>query len=214
MFKPAIFVGLRLEVRREADFSVYVTRVEDMNTSEFAIGVPFGDISIELFRPGEEISCYFGDKHHNALWGFKSSVIRREVQRIPLYYLTMPNGFDKVQRRNFYRYRTLAQAKYRLLGEANWHTAYVIDISAGGARISHRDHLAYLDMVEISFSLPKTELHFILQGRIVRVEQVDSSGVRMYNSGVEFINLPIGTQDKLVGYVFARISEAKRIREE
>jgi len=214
MFKPAIFVGLRLEVRRGADFSVYVTRVEDINSSEFAIGVPFGEHSIELFRPGDELSCYFGDKHHHALWVFRTSLLRREVQRIPLYYLSLPKSFEKVQRRNFYRWRTLAQAKYRLMGESPWRAAYVIDISAGGARVSHRDPLSYLDMVEISFSLPKTELHFILQGRVVRVEQVDSVGVRMYNTGIEFLNLPVGTQDRLVGYVFARISEAKRIREE
>jgi len=214
MLKPEIFVGLRMEVRRGPSFSVYVTRVEDVSVTEFAIGLPVGNNSLELFRPGEEVSCCFGDKHHHALWGFKTHVLRREVQRIPLYYLNLPDGFEKVQRRNFYRWRTIAQAKYRMIGDSHWQTAFVIDISAGGARVSHRNPLSYLDMVEISFSLPKTELHFILQGRVVRVEQVDSSGVRMYNSGIEFVHLPIGTQDRLVGYVFARISEAKRIREE
>ncbi|MBS3939208.1 MAG: PilZ domain-containing protein [Peptococcaceae bacterium] len=214
MIKPELYIGLRLEMTRGDDLSIYVTRVEDLSRLEFAVGVPFGDHAVEVFHPGDEVFCSFGDKNAHALWGFATRVLRREVQGIPLYYLSLPTNFKRVQRRNFFRLRTLAQAKFRVMGDLPWHSAYVLDISAGGARLSHRDPLAYLDMVEITFALPKTELHFILQGRVVRVERVDSQGVHLFHSGIEFINLPIGTQDRLVGYVFARVSETKRTRGE
>jgi len=48
----------------------------------------------------------------------------------------------------------------------------------------------------------------------MRVERVDSAGVLIYQTGIKFINLPMGTQDRLVGYVFARMSETKRFRGE
>jgi len=214
MINPSLHIGLRLELTRKDDLRVYVTRVEDMSNFEFAVGVPFGTASTEVFQPGEEIFCWFGDKEDHALWGFAARVLRREVRRIPLYYVSLPTSFERVQRRNFFRLPTLIQAQYRLVGDTNWHKSFVIDISGGGVRLSHRDPLAHLDLVQISFVLHKADPHFLLQGQVMRVERVDSAGVLMYHTGIKFINLPMGTQDRLVGYVFARMSETKRFRGE
>ncbi|MBS3872640.1 MAG: PilZ domain-containing protein [Firmicutes bacterium] len=214
MINPSLHIGLRLELTRKDDLRVYVTRVEDISHLEFAVGVPFGSTSAEVFHPGEEIFCWFGDKEDQALWGFAARVLRREVRRIPLYYISMPTNFERVQRRNFFRLPTLIQAQYRLLGENHWYKAFVIDISGGGVRLSHRDPLAHLDMVQVTFALHKSDSHFLLQGQVMRVERVDSAGILMYHTGIKFINLPMSTQDRLVGYVFARLSETKRFRGE
>jgi len=214
MIKPELHIGLRLEVTRKDDLRVYVTRVEDMSNLEFAVGVPFGSTTTGVFHPGEEIFCWFGDKEDQALWGFAACVLRREVRRIPLYYISLPNSFERVQRRNFFRLPILIQAQYRLIGDTHWHKAFVIDISGGGVRLSHRDPLAHLDIVQVTFALHKSDPHFLLQGQAMRVERVDSAGVLMYQTGIKFINLPMGTQDRLVGYVFARMSETKRFRGE
>jgi len=210
MAVPRLRVGLKLEIWREDSALTWVTRIEEVYAESFAVSSIFAGAEVHVLRPDEQVKCMFTDKETQAQYGFTSSVIRREMKSVPLYYLSHPEGFVRIQRRAFVRLPVLIPQLFRTTGENEWHKGYLLDLSGGGARISHRFPLSAGQEVQLQFTLRKEDGPLLVRGRVARVEQADGIGATTYHSGIHFEALPEATQDLIVGYVFARMLSGRR----
>lgn len=205
-------VGIRLEVMREGTQLVHYAKVEDVGIWEFAISALFGGHEADVLRPNETVECVFTDPRTQQQYGFKSVVLRREVRVVPLYFLSLPREYDRIQRRGFVRYPVLMAAQYRPIEDNRWSKGFLVDISGSGARLSHREALTSEDL-QLTFALTANESPIVLKARVIRTEQVAGQGHTMYHTGVEFVEIPMGAQDRIVGYIFQRMLEHRRSQE-
>ncbi|MDP3487457.1 MAG: PilZ domain-containing protein, partial [Bacillota bacterium] len=131
----------------------------------------------------------------------------------PMYYMSMPREYERIQRRSFVRYSVLLPAQFRLYQDKSWQKGFLVDISGGGARLSHREKLNAGDLVQVSFSLKQHEPNLVIIGKVVRSEAFQGQGSAMYHSGVEFKDISVGVQDRIVGFIFQRMLEQRRLQE-
>lgn len=209
--EPVLRVGMRLEVMRKGTQQAHYAKIEDVGIWEYAISSLYGGSEVDVLEPGEEVECFFADPEGHVQYGFVSVVLRREVRTIPLYFLSLPRIFDRVQRRRFVRYPVLLPAQYRLSDDQVWSKGFLVDISGGGARLSHKGVITSEELVRISFPLKQYDPSMILAGRIVRSDLVQEPN--MYHSGVEFLDITIAMQDRIVGFIFQRMLEQRRSQE-
>lgn len=210
MAVPRLRVGLKLEIWREDSALTWVTRIEEVNAESFAVSSIFAGADVHVLRPDEQVKCMFTDKETQAQYGFTANVIRREMKSVPLYYLSHPTGFVRIQRRAFVRLPVLIPQLFRTTGESEWHKGYLLDLSGGGARISHRFALSVGQEVQLQFTLRKEDGPLLVRGRVARVERADGIGPTTFHSGIRFEALPEATQDLIVGYVFERMLSGRR----
>lgn len=203
-------VGLKLEIWREDSAITWITRIEEVNAESFAVSSIFAGAEVHVLRPDEQVKCLLTDKETQAQYGFIANVIRREMKGVPLYYLTNPKEVIRIQRRAFVRLPVLIPQLFRTSGETEWHKGYLLDLSGGGARISHKFPLSLGQQVQLQFTMRKEDGPLLVQGRVTRIERADGVGPATYHSGIRFDALPEPTQDLIVGYVFERMLSGRR----
>jgi len=201
---------MKLEVLREGSAIPLYTRVEEVGLQEFAVSSLFAGAEVHVLHAGDELKCIFTDKATHAQYGFASQVLRREARVVPLYYLSRPQFFTRIQRRAFVRLPVLIPQLFRTSDDSPWHQGYLLDISAGGVRISHRDPLVVDQELMLQFALRKGEGPFVVRGYIVRVERVEAAGPATFHSGIRFKALTEAMEDLIVGYVFERLLARRR----
>lgn len=211
--EPTLRIGMRLEIMRKGTQHAHYAKIEDVSTWEFAVSSLFGGGEAEVLQSGEQVECFFTDSTTHDQYGFSAMVLRREVRVFPMYYMSMPREYERIQRRRFVRYPVLLPAQFRLYEEKSWQKGFLVDISGGGARLSHREPLSSGDLLQISFSLKQHEPSLIITGKVVRSEILQVPGSGMYHSGIEFKDISIGVQDRIVGFVFQRMLEQRRLQE-
>ncbi len=210
MIAPTFRVGLRLEVWHEDSKATWITRIEEVYADSFAVSSFFAGAEVHVLRPGDEVNCLLTDKLTHAQYGFTAQVLRREVKSVPLYHLSRPKNFVRIQRRAFVRLPVLIPQLFRTLEDSVWHKGYLLDLSGGGARISHKSPLTVGQDIYLQFTLRKEDGVLLVQGKVVRVERADEIGPATFHSGIRFPTLPETTQDLIVGYVFERMLAGRR----
>ena len=211
--EPTLRIGMRLEVMRKGTQQAHYAKVEDVGTWEFAVSSLFGGRDADVLQSGEQVECFFTDNTTHDQYGFAAMVLRREIRVFPMYFMSMPQEYERIQRRRFVRYPVLLPTQFRLYEDKTWQKGFLVDISGGGARLSHRYVLSDGDLIQVSFSLKQHDPTLILTGKVVRSEPLQAPGSAMYHSGIEFQNISIGVQDRIVGYVFQRMLEQRRLQE-
>ena len=206
-------INARIEVRKLTSTNFSMARVADIGEGEFAITVLYGGPTGEVLETEEKVECSLSDEEENAQFGFESTVLRREGRAVPLYFLSKPTKLVRLQRRGFVRVQVLLGADYCLDGRNEWIRAYLLDLSGGGAKLSHSEDLPPGQIITLSFKMSPDEPSLFLQGRIVRSIPVSTSVGNIYHSGVEFVDISIGVQDSIVAFVFGRLLDKRRTRE-
>ncbi|KAF0195858.1 MAG: hypothetical protein FD169_1158 [Bacillota bacterium] len=211
--EPALRIGMRLEVTRKGTQHAHYAKVEDVSTWEFAVSSLFGGGEADVLQSGEQVECFFTDSGTHDQYGFTAIVLRREARVFPMYFMSMPREYERIQRRRFVRYPVLLPTQFRLYEDKSWQKGFLVDISGGGARLSHREALSSGDLIQVSFSLKQHEPNIVIAGKVVRSDALQGPGSGMYHSGVEFENISISVQDRIVGFVFQRMLEQRRLQE-
>jgi len=109
----------------------------------------------------------------------------------------------KPERRRFPRIGESVKVQYRTSGQlgTTWHTATVVNFSAGGVRFRAEEQLERLTPVTVQIVFPGARTVMDLQGQIIWTE-MQASGV--VECGVEFLEVSTQQQaqiDQLVGFL-------------
>ncbi len=108
------------------------------------------------------------------------------------------------------RLPVLVPQLFRASEESAWHKGYLLDLSGGGARISHKSPLSVGEQLYLQFTLRKEDGVLLVPGKVVRVQRTSEADPTTFHSGIRFGALPETTQDLIVGYVFERMLAGRR----
>ena len=106
-----------LEVFVKSKNTYYKSIVQEVNEDNLAIGIPMKNREHAAFSEGE--SLVFRLNTHDAVYYFKSKVIRtKKSGQVLLYLISPPEEVQRLQRRQFFRFFCKIDVHYWLLPEA------------------------------------------------------------------------------------------------
>ena len=138
----------------------------------------------------------------------------------------------KVQRREYYRYKCLMDARLRVVSdneydtgipdnisvpeeELDWDPVKILDVSGGGAKIVARNHLDKNEVVKLMFTagILEEKLNFNLFARILSSTQMQNKA-GLYEQRLEFLKTTQEDKDDIVRFIFEneRMARAKEAR--
>lgn len=194
----------------------YVTSVQEKENNTFAIAIPYHRSQPLILYRGENVTCRFPGE--GAAFEFKTQVTGHTKDQVPLIVLNLPEYCNRVQQRNFVRLPVLIPVKYAVAPEKDKEPQYqdgmTVDLSAGGMKLTVKDPFKPGVILVINFQLSIREetVTFNLKGKIQRLEVKDlEKNYRVYQAGIEFIDISHRDQDKIVAFIFARMARQNQL---
>ncbi len=199
-----------------------VSLIQDVQDDYILITIPMKGINIKILCKDEEIDGFYYDG--NNVYMFTSKVLDRIVDNIPLYKISIPNSFKKVQRRDFVRIPISIPIIYTNYNDelkdmemskrveeiekyynSKWKKGYTWDLSGGGAKVNlykplRTDNIIYL-------ILKHENLYIGVKGRVVRCIPYLFKKQISYHIGLEFVEISEGKRDKIIRFIFAKLRE-------
>ncbi|HHY13140.1 MAG TPA: flagellar brake protein [Thermoanaerobacterales bacterium] len=200
--KNLLSIGTRLEIHSAK--SIYTSQVENIVNDSIIIGLPMKASNYMKVVRGRMLKLgfvskgnyyYFIGEVQNIIWG-----------DIPLLEIVKLGDIEKIQRRSFYRLKSLINITAKK-GDKNI-TAVGKDISGSGMCIVSRKKVEVGDELNIFLNL-KCFGKIQVKGKVVRVEYKKEEPYP-YESGVEFYDLTESNRETIIRYIF---KEQRRIRQ-
>lgn len=202
-------IGLRLQVRAaDSEDEWLSSRVEDLTEETVAIGAPFKGGELVPLSPGTRVECQFAKD--DAFYAFRTEIIQRRLQPIPILVLRRPMEVQRFQRRNLFRLPIILPVSFTVAGSEDIRKGTTLDLSGGGMCLAAPERLAAGTELELTVSLPDG-YRLVSKGRVVNSSEGQADkGQKRYAHGVEFIDLPIPVQERIVSFIFNEQRERRR----
>lgn len=194
----------------------YSTRIEDINEGIIACSQPMrGQVYVKIWAENVELTYIKGD----SVFSLMCEVVEQGKGDPPVILLKPASGIYRSDRREYVRVHWLLDAEILFVKtfpadvekfwEEHAHNSVrglILDLSAGGCRLSLTEACTVGENVLIRFSVPEPNPDiFLLQAVIKRVEAGSEPGIIVV--GLQFINLNDAIRDKLFRSVFCRQRE-------
>lgn len=197
-----------------AYIGVYDSRIEDIDNNGIKITIPSQKGVPVPLSPGAKLEVSFITSIGR--FSFKSKVIGRIKENIPLLIIAYPEFLRRQELRRFFRVETRLKVKFLTIDYImkdgipemikKGYEGIIRDISGGGLRLNCDIKLEQGQAIEIDMS-ESLGTKFDIIARVVHVySNIDKSDV-----GVEFITIKETDRDKIIKYVFQRQIELKRM---
>lgn len=225
-------VQLDQVIRNEKNKRVYVSKIFDiLSEDKLQIAMPFYEGKIVPLELGDRYTaCFYTER---GLLQCNVLIVSR-YRSGNLFFLdvSLLGKLEKVQRRQFYRYDCLIDAKIRVVSdeeydtgipddisvpedELPWQPAKIVDISGGGVRLNQRKHIERNEVVKLKFmvSILGDILSFNLFARILSSVPIQGR-MDMFEQRMEFLKITQDERDKIVRFIFEsermKIANGKR----
>ncbi|SHK33941.1 c-di-GMP-binding flagellar brake protein YcgR, contains PilZNR and PilZ domains [Selenomonas ruminantium] len=219
--KDILKIGQRVEFYVENDEKRYASRIEDIADETLEVAMPMTRQGVPVIpRDGEKV--YGVAVGHQCRYRFFTVFkgISHKDERIPVWYITMPDKVERFQNREFVRVKVNMTAKIRIVDEDGTihdaETVPVVDLSGSGICLA----LSHTIPVDIHASLELTGIpgagNIDIMCRVVRCEPVErGDGTVIYHAGAAFQHLSRSLINQIVRYLFAvqRANIAKGLKE-
>ncbi|HZK34590.1 MAG TPA: PilZ domain-containing protein [Bacillota bacterium] len=192
------------------------------------VTIPAVGFQWRLLNVGDTVECvYYAD--NGSLYMFDAQILYRLVENIPLYKISFPKTYKRIQRRDFVRAPVYVPVLYRRetskandtrhmlrerspdeiedLFEGTWQRASTLDLSGGGMKLCTKTPLeADTNLITI---IRDDELEVAVKGRVIRCRKHVGLKVN-YHSGIKFIGIHETIQDKIISYIFEKIRQMSK----
>jgi len=195
--------------------------IQDVRPDSLLVTVPLEGLQRRMLPVGETVECvYFGEG--SKVYMFTLKVIERVMDNIPLYRITIPDSYDKIQRRNYVRVPLIVPVLYteaqddidKLLREktpeevealyrGSWLRGSTLDLSGGGMKLNTKTPVTPGALLVLI--MKADELNIAVKGRVVRCIKNMGGDQPAFHSGIEFIDIPEARRDKIIGFIFERL---------
>lgn len=193
----------------------YATSVQDWSRDSFSVGIPYHQSRPLVLYRGEEITVRCPGE--NECYQFKTTVLGRTRDQVPLFVLATPEMVERVQQRRFVRLPVSLPVQYAPADgnqKPSFNESFTVDLSAGGMKLALKEQYQRGTVLLLRFQLEiwgRVE-DFEVRGKVVRVEvREQDKKSRVYQAGIEFLDLPNKSQDKIMAYIFAKMAEQKKL---
>lgn len=182
----------------------YSSRIEEVLEDKLVLGLPFiGTVPIPI-RIGERVSIFSPTK--DAVYRVDGEVIKRQLDPVPLLYVTIVGNVLRVQRRNFVRVPIVLNVTFKIKDDERIYTTYTKDISGGGVKIILPEPLKVRDVIQMRIELLPPEGPIDCEARVVWIDkeerQVENRREEIICAGVEFTNIENRDRDRLIRFLF------------
>ncbi len=213
----AEITGIRIKqkvhvTRLENQDDWYQASVQDITDDELLISIPTNKTNPLVLERYDHLTISFVTE--DAKYEFNTRVIGRRYDNIPMYALTPPAEYKRVQLRQFVRISALLDilcAEMPVEGKDPVFTKCCgLDISAGGIQLLHKKNFAVNTKLILKIMVPfkKEKVCLELSGVVVRTWLEENR--KMYKVAVQFTDISPRQQDLIVRYTIMRMSEQRR----
>lgn len=187
--------------------------VEDLEPDVLVAAMPIEKGVLVPLPEGTTVKVCF--PRQGALYVCDTSVVSRVMEPLPCLWLAPPTDVRRVQRRQSFRLPLLLVPTEILVKvEDNvWEAvpdALILDISAGGLRLTSRQPMAVGTEMRVRFQLPLDNREIAATGVVVRSCDLGQRELRRYQMGVHFLHIRRGDQDAICRFIFRRQAEMRR----
>ncbi|MGC8971019.1 MAG: flagellar brake protein [bacterium] len=182
----------------------YNSRIEEINDDKLILALPFiGTVPVPI-RAGDRVVIYSATK--DAVYGVVGEVIKRQLEPLPLLYVVITGGIERVQRRNYVRIPILLNVMYRIKGKEKIYNTYTKDVSGGGIKIILPEPLKIQDVLQGRLELLPPEFQIDFEGEVVWIdkeEKVNNNKLEeILYAGVEFTLIDEKERERLIRFLF------------
>jgi len=182
--------------------------IHDIDGDRVFVSVSADDKDFILLSVGDELKCIISDSKSTI--GFDAVMSGRVYtkEQFPIYELSSIENIQKIQRRGDVRVtcslpvrfssEESIQDKSNPLKEAS--EGIIINLSAGGLRISCYEDYSKETILHIRFSIEKDEYQF--RGKIVYKNIIPLNNRSIYQYGIKFMDISENQRDKIIQYLF------------
>lgn len=176
------------------------------------IAAPIFEGNIYPIRMGMVMNIYFLKKSNDLteLYRFKARVTGRGTsENIALLNIVTESGFEKVQRREFFRLECSLAINFRVVDTFNdsvneefkFNKSITSNISGGGLCLLLEDKLERGMIVECRINTAPNKV-LKLYGKVVICEKRETEGKYKYKAGINYTKIEYRDREDIVKYIF------------
>jgi c-di-GMP-binding flagellar brake protein YcgR len=202
--KKCVNIGDRIEITKldKNKLTVaYSSKLVEIEKDEIIVEAPISEGILVPLKVEDKFDIYFNTKNGFYLVTAQLKERKKSENSISTLKFLVVSKVSKVQRREYFRFDCLLDAKMRKMVE-NFDTPFeeclIKDISAGGIRFNCMSELEKGDIVECIIDLEENGINCV--GEVVRVLKVKDN--YKYQIGINFINLKNQDRDSIFRYIF------------
>lgn len=209
-------IGKKIAVSRKMDGDKFFSAtIQNIEPQAIYITQPYsGETPLILMR-NEQVEVKYVAENGAFLFSSAYLGMHQETEALRLYKISVPAAEDvkRVQLRNFVRVPLIIDVEYLLHDSEEVHKGTAVDLSAGGMRLATGNKLPVNKNVNLYFKITKRKQPYDvrLRARVVRTELIDQQ-IKLYHSGLQFLEVNRALEDTLVSFVFEKQMEQLRKR--
>ena len=201
-----IKIGTRLEFTLFGRDSLHKAGIEDMTDEDIFIRLPTDERGLPII-PAKGEKLYVTIVGTGCGYRFMTVFRGLKDKPFPMLQLHKPDMVEKYQQRAFARLKITRPITVKLLDDegsvVQTITTNTVDISGGGICFVLFNPMRIGNRVAVELNnMDGVELNQLL-GEVVRCQDVDMAGIKIYNVGVKFIEISKVDQNKLIKFIFS-----------
>jgi c-di-GMP-binding flagellar brake protein YcgR len=203
---------LELELNYSADSGNKILLISEFewaeDNDEAIIAVPIREGKYYPLDIGMTVTVYFN--HNCDFYRFSADVLGRIVkEKLPLIKIRVNSDFERIQRRQFFRFNCIIPVKYRIvafsgnskINESPLTNAVTRDLSGGGLCLAVREKIETNKIVECDLFITEGKVINFL-GKVLRLSDHEEKGIYKYEAGIEYIKIDDKCRESIIGYIF------------
>ena len=209
MNKVDFKVNKKIEVL--VDEKYFNSNIQDITEEYIAINIP---MSVGQYLPlsrGSIVEVIYYEEEN--IYKFKSSVIGRRFENIPIILLSKPTEIQKIQRRKYFRIPLISSIKYknlknepktdpRTIENSEYSKALLVDLSGGGMKVKVSQQVNLNDFLMVSLTIHNESI--LIVGQAKRIVKDDEG---RYTCGLSFEYLEDSTRETIIKFIFQLMRE-------
>ncbi|NPV92031.1 MAG: hypothetical protein HPY50_14790 [Firmicutes bacterium] len=194
---------VELEVRDGDYRGKYPSRVEEIRGDTMVLAMPMSRGEIVTLRRETRVLINFmlNDANH----AFEAPILERMRDPLPVFVVRLPTEAVKRQRRSWVRVPASLRISYttvkdKVIDDELFLETSTIDVSGGGLLFYSDRGYRPGESMRIILHLPKRPLE--VKARVIRSTIIPDQQPRLYQTGVEFIDIRERQRDRVMKYIF------------
>lgn len=199
---------IEIEINRGDKKETLISQVEEVLPDGIVADLPIKKAKYVFLRLDEPVTVIY--RIAEFLYGIEARVVAHEKKPIHMVVLKFTKDPQKIQRRNFYRLKTLIPVKFMMVQqqgqmgvEIKEYDGLVKDLSGNGVRLSSHIKLNPGTLLLVKIKLEEFGTVDV-KGRVVRSHD-EGCRTKVYETGIQFENIDRKTQDKIFMYIFNQL---------
>ena len=209
MAKVEFKVNKKLEIL--VDERYFNSNIQDITEEYIAISIPINAGEYIPLSKGTLIEVIYYEEEN--LYKFKSIVVGRKFEKIPILLIAKPSEVKKIQRRKYVRVPLISTAKYvnlkssprtdpRSIEPNEYLKAIIVDLSGGGMKVKVPDQIKLNDYLLVSLTINAEDI--LLVGQAMRIVKEEDG---RFICGLSLNFLDNLTREKIIKYIFRLMRE-------